>query len=88
MKLKDGFITHTTNGEHIVVATGEAAENFNGLIRNNDSAHYIYSLLSEDTTVEKIVEAMYQKYNAPKDLIEKDVIEFISQLRNAGFLDE
>ena len=40
MKLKEGFITHQSGGEHITVAAG--VEAFNGMIRSNSChAHLI-----------------------------------------------
>lgn len=88
MKLKEGFMTHESDGEFMVVATGEAADVFNGLIRNNKTADFIYTQLMSDTTVEDIVEKMAEKYDAPKEQIKKDIEALVSKLRKAGFLDE
>lgn len=88
MKLKEGLILHDTGGEHMVVATGEAGNNFNGLIRNNDTAHFIYRQLLGETTEEKIVDAMLEKYDAPREVIAADVHRIITQIREAGLLDE
>lgn len=88
MKLKEGFILHDVGEEHMVVATGRAGKIFNGLVRNNDTANFIYQQLMSDTTEEYIIDAMAQKYNASKELIAKDVHEIIGQIRKAGFIDE
>lgn len=88
MKLKQGFILHDTGGEHMVVATGEAGKNFNGLIRNNETANFIYRQLLSDTTEEKIVDAMLEKYDAPKEVIAADVHRIILQIREAGLLED
>ena len=80
MKLKDTYITHDSDGEQILLDTSSS---FAGLIRNNKTAAFIVECLKEDTTQEKIVEAMFEKYDAPKDV--SDVIE---KLRKVGALDE
>lgn len=88
MKLKPGFIFHDIEEEHLVVATGEASQHFNGLIRNNESANFIYRLLERETTEEAIVDAMYAQYQAPRDQISQDVHALLEQMRAAGILDE
>lgn len=85
MKLKDTFITHMSNGEQILV---DASGHFSGLIRNNGSAAFIVNCLKSETTVEQIVDEMYQEYDASKEMLEKAVNDVISKLRQAGAIDE
>ena len=85
MKLKDTYITHDSDGEQILLDTSSS---FAGLIRNNKTAAFIVECLKEDITQEKIVEAMFEKYDAPKDVLAKDVSEVIGKLRKVGALDE
>ena len=42
MKLKSGIVMEKTGDEYIVVATGEAAKSFNGIIRNNKTANFVF----------------------------------------------
>jgi len=86
MRLKDSFITHETDGEHITVATGDAA--FHGLIRSNTTAGFIVECLKKDTTEDAIVDAMLAKYDAPREVIAADVAKVIAKLRSIGALDE
>lgn len=88
MKLKDGIILQDVGKEHMAVASGEAAKAFNGLIRNNETANFIFKLLQNETTEEKICSEMSAKYDAPKEVIQKDVHEVIKKLRQANLLDE
>ena len=85
MKLKDTYITHDSDGEQILLDTSSS---FAGLIRNNKTAAFIVECLKEDTTQEKIVEAMLEKYDAPKEVLAKDVSEVIEKLRKVGALEE
>lgn len=86
MKLKDGFITHESEGEHITVSAGGSA--FNGLIRSNKTAGFIVECLKEDTTEEAIVEKMLALYDAPRQVIASDVTKILADLREIGVLDE
>lgn len=85
MKLKDTYITHDSDGEQILLDTSSS---FAGLIRNNKTAAFIVECLKEDITQEKIVEAMFEKYDAPKDVLAKDVSDVIEKLRKVGALYE
>ena len=85
MKLKDTYITHDSDGEQILLDTSSS---FAGLIRNNKTAAFIVECLKEETTQEKIVEAMFEKYDAPKDVLAKDLSDVIEKLRKVGALDE
>ena len=85
MKLKESYITHDSDGEQILLDTSSS---FAGLIRNNKTAAFIVECLKEETTEEKIVEAMFEKYDAPKDVLAKDVADVIEKLRKVGALDE
>lgn len=88
MKLKEGFILHDVGGEHIVVASGEAAKHFNGMARNNGTADFIFRQLTKETSQEAIVDAVLSEYDAPRAVVESDVAKLIAKLREAGFLDE
>ena len=85
MKLKDTYITHDSDGEQILLDTSSS---FAGLIRSNKTAALTVECLKEETTQEKIVEAMFEKYDAPKDVLAKDVSDVIEKLRKVGALDE
>ena len=85
MKLKDTYITHDSDGEQILLDTSSS---FAGLIRNNKTAAFIVECLKEETIEEKIVEAMFEKYDAPKEIFAKDVSDVIEKLRKVGALDE
>lgn len=85
MKLKDTFITHMSNGEQVLV---DASGKFSGLIRNNETAAFIVECLKKETTVEEIVDQMYEEYDASKEVLLKAVNDVVLQLRKAGAIDE
>ena len=57
-----------TDGEQILLDTSSS---FEGLIRNNKTAAYIVECLKEETTQEKIVEAMFEKYDARRMYLQR-----------------
>lgn len=85
MKLKDIFITHNSDGEQVLI---DVTSSFAGLVRSNKTAAFIVDCLKKDTTKEQIVEAMYEKYDAPKDVLQKDVESIVKKLRGIGAIEE
>ncbi len=88
MKIKDGFIVRKIANTNVVVAVGQAAENFNGMITLNDTGAFMWNLLCQDVQSEsEIVNALMQEYDVDKDTATKDVCAFIEKIKNAGFLE-
>lgn len=85
MKLKETFITHTTNNEQILVDT---SGKFSGIVRNNKTAAFIIDCLKEETSVDDIVDKMVEEYDAPLEDIKKGVDDVLDTLRKVGALDE
>jgi len=88
MKLRDGIITYTTDGEQIMVAAGSAAAHFQGMVRSNRTAAYIVDCLMTETTEAEVVEKMVAKFDAPREIIARDVAHILEQLRRIGALHE
>lgn len=85
MKLKDTFVSHVTNGEQILV---DVSSSFSGLIRSNKTAAFIVDQLKNETTLDSIVDAMFEKYDAPKEVLRRDAQAVIDKLRSVGAIDE
>ena len=85
MKLKEGFITYEVSGEHYTVPAGN--QSFAGLIKSNKTAAEVIEMLKKETTAEEITKALYDKYDAPEELIRRDVDGIISKLREIGAID-
>ena len=85
MKLKSDFITHTTDGEQLMICAGGS---FNGMVRSNSTAADIIDLLKTETTPEAIVDAMLEKYEVEREVVARDVDKVIEALRGIGAIDE
>ena len=87
MKLKQGFITHNVGKTQMMVATGPASSVFHGLVRSNETAAFIVDCLKKETTEEEIVKAMLQEYDAPAEVIARDVHSVVEKLQEIGALE-
>jgi hypothetical protein len=86
MRLKNDFIAQEIDGVQYLVPVG--AEQFSGMLRNNKTAAFIVDCLKEETTEETVVDAMCEKYDAPREKIAEDVKGILSILRSVGALEE
>ena len=86
MKLKQGFITHELAGEAMLVPTGRAG--FAGLVRGNKTLGIILNLLEKETTEAEIVAAMKARFDAPEEVLARDVRTALQNLRDVGALSE
>lgn len=85
MKIKKEFISHNLDGSEIMVS---ASGSFSGYLKSNKTASFITSLLREEITREEIINKLLEKYDAPAEVISKDVDRILDTLRKVGALDE
>lgn len=88
MKLKDGIVTNSIDGESFAVATGDAAKAFNGIIKNNPTASFIFELLKTQQTEDTIVSAMLEKYEVDEAVVRNDVNELLDLLKSKNLIEE
>lgn len=85
MKLNKNFLVHKTGNDTIVVPTGDAG--FSGVVKGNETLGAILDLIQNDNTEEGVIESMLKEYDAPREVIEKDVRETLSRLKEIGAID-
>ena len=86
MRLNQNFITHSSGGQYYVVSTDSTA--FKGIIKGNGTTGDIIDLLKNDVTEEQIVDALFDKYDAPREKIAADVGTVLGKLRSVGAIDD
>ena len=86
MKLHDEFLVHKISGETLLVPTAQAP--FHGLGEGNDTVWVILNCLKSDTTEEKIVDALAEKYDGNREEMAEDVRSVIAKLREIGAIVE
>lgn len=88
MKLKKGIVLGNIDGQDFAIATGKLSQTVSGIINNNETANYIFKLLQKEQTVDSIVSAMTERYDAGEEEIRADVIEIIAKLDEYGILEK
>ncbi|MCH5320304.1 MAG: PqqD family protein [Eubacterium sp.] len=87
MKLKDGIVTNSIDGENFAIATGKAAREFNGLVKNNPTAAFIFELLKTEQTEDSIVAAMLERYDVDESIVRADVKELLDLLKSKNLIE-
>lgn len=68
MKLNKDIMLGNIDGKDFAIATGNLSKSFNGIINNNPTANYIFTLLKTEQTEDSIVAAMLKNTMHPRKL--------------------
>ena len=89
MKRNTDFMLRDIAGEVILVPTGAATQQFNGMITLNEVAAFIWKNLDESESSEILVDKIMDEFEVDRETATRDVIEFVSALYERGLvLDE
>ena len=88
MKIKEGYILRQVAGNSIVIAVGEEALNFNGIITINGAGTFLWEKLAEGAEKSELVSAMLAEYDIDEETASKDIDDFIEKLQKADLLCE
>ena len=86
MKLSKDYLFHTVGEESVLVPSGNAK--FSGMARGNKTFGVVLELLGTETTEDRIVAAMKERFSAPDGVIERDVRDTLRKLREIGAIEE
>ena len=86
MRLQKDFIPFDTEGETLLVSSG--AEGFSGLVKGNKTLGAILELLENDTSEQEIIAAMKARFDAPEEIISRDIKKALAGLRAIGAIEE
>ena len=87
MKLNENYILKTIAGMPVVVPVGDAVNNIRGMITLNGPAEIIWKGLEEGKEYDDIVALIKSEYDAPEDVIRKDLDAFLDKLKNYKILE-
>lgn len=88
MRLKYMFETIELDEQIVAIPVGDKGNEFQGVIKLNETAAYIFNKLKEDTTKEAIIEALEKEYDIPVETLAKDVEHYIAMFTEKGLLVE
>ena len=86
MKVGKEFILREIAGDYIIIPTGKAVLEFNGLITVNEVGVSIWKMLQEETTFEELVSGILDEYDVDLNVARDVIQEFLDKLVKAGIL--
>ena len=87
MKIKSGYKLRKMCGSSVVVATGKAAAEFNGMVTLNETGELLWNCLVDGAEEKELVCAMMAEYDIDETTAANDVQEFINKIKGAGFVE-
>ncbi len=88
MKIRKGFVLREVAGRQVVIATGDAAKNFNGIIKLNESAVMLWKMIENGADEEALAQKIIEIYEVDEATAYNDVSMFVTKLKGAGIVDE
>jgi len=87
MKIKDGIVVSKIQDEYVLIDSGVVKPAFHGMIKLNAMGKEIVDLLSkQDMSLDDLVKALLEKYEASYDEVYASVEAFIKELSKTSVL--
>ena len=74
-------------GDHVVIARGPAAIEFNGVLILNDSCAFLWNQLQDYVSVQEMAESLKAEYSIEMDRSVQDVEQCVSKMLEYELLD-
>lgn len=88
MKIKEGFIVREILDSYMAVPVGERTREVHGVIALNETGAFLWKMLEEDTSEDKLIASMAKEYEITEKTAKDDIKEYLSFLREKGWLYE
>lgn len=84
IRAKKGFLLRRLGDEYMVVPVGEASNQFNGMIRMNETGAFYWKELEQGITEDGLVEKMLERFeDLDEETAHKDLQEFLETMKMA-----
>ena len=83
MKIKEGYILRKIAGEDVVIPIGGNIANFNGVIRLNESAAFLWKKVQEEVDKEYLINSLIEEYEMATRSVKLNNLEDRVEIVNA-----
>jgi hypothetical protein len=80
------LVTRCVAGETIIVPVRSGIGDLNSIYTLNEVSTAIWEMIDGETSVSQIIEAVCNEYDVPVDEAEKDTLDFLNSLDQAGLI--
>ena len=74
--------------ECMLIPTGMAAQNFNGMMTLNETAEFIWNHIDDAANREHLVELVVESYDVEQEAAQKDVCGLVDAMIRLGMIAE
>ena len=86
--LNDNFMLKKVGNEYMIIPTSNKNVNVSKIFNTNESGAFIFNNLKDNKSIDEILSLLKKEYNAPKDVLEKDLYEFVEELKKRGIYND
>ena len=86
MKLKYDFVVRSVADKMVAIPVGDATEDFNCMITLNESGAFIFELLKEEISEERLLEAFLNEYDATPEQAKNTIQSVLAKLYKSDIL--
>lgn len=87
MRVKNGFVMRQLGEEYVVVPVGAAVDQFQGMIRLNETGAFLWKRLQSDSTEVDLLQALQAEYDVSEEKAASDLEKFLDILKEEGILE-
>lgn len=87
MKIKDTFVLRRVADTYVVLPLGRSAVDFNGMLTLNESGAFLWRQMENETTREKMADALTAEYDVGFEIALTDVDSFLSTIASVGCVE-
>lgn len=86
MKIKSGYLLREVAGNYIIVAIGDEAVDFNGLMTVNETGAFLWKKLESGADTAELLCELTGEYDIDEETAKRDIGLFIEKLQKADLL--
>ena len=83
---KDGFVAREIAGEMLLIPTGTRTQEFNGMIRLNETGIFIWSQVERPKSINELIKSVTEEFEVSDDLAEQHIRAFIEKGLQNGLI--
>lgn len=87
MRVKNGFVMRQLGEEYVVVPVGAAVDQFQGMIRLNETGAFLWKRLQRNTSGADLLQALQAEYDVSEETAAGDLEKFMDILKEEGVLE-
>lgn len=88
MPLNENFILKHVGKEYMIIPLMDGSVDFSKVYNVSSTGAFIYEQLGKNKNFEEIAKLMVEEYDVTYDVVYKDVLEFVEQLKKRGMYND